>query len=71
MFLSTLALPSFYIIGPGGRYHTSPVDDSFFLTLTLFWIGRLHTNPIRSRIHTPPVPTGFAVLGKHLPTIRC
>ena len=48
-----------------------PVDDSCFLTLTLCWIGRLHTNPIRSRVHTPPVPSGSAVLGKHLPRICC
>ena len=36
----------------------------------LCWIGRLHTNPIRSRVHTPPVPSGSVVLGKHLPRIR-
>ena len=30
-----------------------------------------HTNPIRSRVHTPRVPSGSAVLGKHLPRIRC
>ena len=46
------------------RYHTSPVDDSCCLTLTLCWVGRSHTNPIRSRVHTPPVPSGSAVLGK-------
>ena len=60
-----------FIIGPGvGRYHSSPVDDSRFLALTLCWIGRLHTNPIRLRVHTPPVLSGSAVFGKHLPRIR-
>ena len=39
-----------------GRYHSSPVDESCFLTLTLCWIGRLHTNPIRSRVHSPRGP---------------
>ena len=31
---------------------------------------QLHTNPIHSRVHTPPVPSGSVVLGKHLPRIR-
>ena len=67
--LSTLAHPLLHHWT--GRYHTSAVDDSCFLTLTLCWIGRLHTNPIRSRVHTPPVRSGSAVLGKHLPRISC
>ena len=54
--LSTLAHPLLHFWTRS--YHTSPVDDSCFLTLTLCWIGRLHTNPIRSRVHTPPVPSG-------------
>ena len=29
-----------------------------------------YTNPIRSRVHTPSVPSGTAVLGKYLPRIR-
>ena len=29
-----------------------------------------YTNPIRSRVHTPSVPSGTAVLGKYLPKIR-
>ena len=48
------------------RYHSHPVDDSRFLALMLCWIGRLHTNPIRFRVHTPRVPSGSVVLGKHL-----
>ena len=38
--LSTLAHPLLYQWT--GRYHTSPVDGSCFLTLSLRWIGRLH-----------------------------
>ena len=59
-----------FIIGPGV---TTPVllMTHAFLALTLCWIGRLHTNPIRSRVHTPLVPSGSAVLGKLLPRIRC
>ena len=63
--LSTLAHPSFYHWT--GRYHSIPVDGSCFLILSFYWIGRLHTNPIRSRVHTPPVPSGSTVFGKHLP----
>ena len=68
--LTTLAHPS--SSHWTGRYHTSLVRCSCILILTSCWIGRLHTtNPVRSRIHTPLVPSGFAVLGKHSPKICC
>ena len=62
--LSTLAHPSFY--HQIGRYRSRPVDDSRFLALTLCWTGRLHTNPIRSRIlrRSPVDPSSSGALAK-------
>ena len=57
--LSTLAHPSSYHWT--GRYHTSPVDGSCFLdsVVVLDWASYTPI-PIRSRIHTPLVPSGFS-----------